>query len=106
MDYLTLVVSLSLSLPVSLPNKDREYKPAKPTKEKMILVSAVPVPNKLDTRSNRKNPINPQFIAPIITNTSAVLSNAFNIYISFLIKSSALLFANSQKLLLYYKKII
>jgi hypothetical protein len=104
MDYLTLVVSLSLS--VLLPNKDKEYKPAKPTREKMILVSAVSVPNKVDTRSNRKNPINPQFIAPIITNTSAVVSNAFNVYISFLIKSSALLLANFRKLLLYYEKII
>jgi hypothetical protein len=104
MDYLTLVVSLSL--PVSLPNKDKEYNPAKPTREKMILVSAVPVPNKVDTRSNRKNPINPQFIAPIITNTSAVVSNAFNVYISFLIKFSVLLLAIFRKLLLYHEKII
>lgn len=103
-NYLTLVVSLSLA--VSLPNKDKQYKPAKPTREKTILVSAVPVPNKLDTRSNLKNPINPQFTAPIITNKSAVVSNALNVYISFLIKSVSLLFANFQKLLLYYEKII
>ena len=99
-DYLTLVVSLSLA--VSLPNRDKQYKPANPTREKTILVSAVPVPNKLDTRSNLKNPINPQFTAPIITNKSAVVSNALNVYISFLIKSVSLLFANFQKLLLYY----
>ena len=48
--------------------------PANPTKPYTILLMIDISPNRVATRSNPNNPINPQFIAPIMIKTRAILS--------------------------------
>ena len=45
-----------------------------PTSVKIMLVKNEPTPNRADTKSNPKRPMLPQFIPPIITKRSAIVS--------------------------------
>lgn len=57
-----------------MPVKCSIYNPHNPTSAYTTRDSQLISPNKNATRSNRKNPINPQFIAPMIVSVKAVQS--------------------------------
>ena len=60
----------------------KEYKPHIPTKIYTNLSIKGQPPNKKLTRLNPKNPINPQFRAPTITNVNAIILIVLFIIIS------------------------
>ena len=57
--------------------KEIAYKPLIPTRAYIILLNIVIEPNNAATKSNLKKPIKPQFTAPIITKSKAIVSNTF-----------------------------
>lgn len=54
------------------PKKLSEYKPQIPTIAKTTLEKTVALPKRVLTRSKLRNPMSPQFIAPIITKMTAL----------------------------------
>ena len=69
---------LAVNVPGSeFAKKEIAYKPLIPTRAYIILLNIVIDPNNAATKSNLKKPIKPQFTAPIITKSKAIVSNTF-----------------------------